>query len=67
LDKTIFAKAMSKFNIGIHVMNMKEFMQFIGYAKENRDIFDYYPVQRIENFVENPSVINQSEFVENKY
>lgn len=55
---------MSEFKIWIHVMEMKEFMRFIGYAKGDKNKFDYFLVERIKNFVNNPSIIIQSEFVD---
>lgn len=44
-------------------MEMKEFMRFIGYAKGDKNKFDYFLVEKIKNFINNPSIINQSEFV----
>jgi hypothetical protein len=58
----IMANAMIEHNIYIHIMDLKEFMRFIGYSKGDRNQFDYFLVQRIEHFVKNPSIGTLSEF-----
>jgi len=65
-DTTVRAliEAMIEGKIWIHVMDMKEFMRFIGYAKESKDQFDYLLTQRIESFVKEPSIFMQAEFLE---
>lgn len=57
-------KAMTEFNIWIHVMDLKEFMQFVGYAKGDKNKFDYLLGERIKAFVEKPSFFIQTHFVE---
>ncbi|MGQ7854461.1 hypothetical protein ACUN24_09450 [Pedobacter sp. WC2501] len=65
-EKTILTllNAMIEVKIWIHVMDMKEFMRYIGYARDSKDRFDALLTHRIENFVRNPSIFTQTEFVE---
>ncbi len=64
-DETIQAllEAMLKVKIYIHVMDMSEFTRFIGYSKGDKNKFDYFLIERIENFVKNPSLAIRTEFV----
>lgn len=57
---------MSDKNILIHIIDMNEIMQFIGHSKGNRNLFDTYFMQRMEDFVKNPSIIRQTKFVKGK-
>ncbi|MCF0057681.1 hypothetical protein [Dyadobacter sp. CY356] len=56
-------QAMLRTKISIHVMDMSEYIKFVGYSKGDKNQFDYFLTQRIENFIKNPSMINNTEFI----
>ena len=56
--------AMIDTNSMIHVMDMKEFMQFIGHARGDKHMFDHFLVQRARYFVENPTMFHRTEFID---
>ena len=47
----------------IHIMDMNELMQFIGHSKNDKNLFDYYLMERIKSFVENPSILRETKFL----
>jgi hypothetical protein len=60
----IVCEAMVESNSMIHVMDMIEFMQFVGYAQGDKDKFDYFLVQRVNNFVKNPTLFQRTIFTD---
>ncbi len=49
--------------IMIHIMDLNELMQFIGHSKKDKNLFDYYLMERIKSFVENPSILRETKFL----
>src|SRR5690348_13387149 len=56
-------KAMIETNGMIHVMDMKEFMQFIENAKGSMYQFDDFLVQRAQNFAKHPAIFVETRFL----
>lgn len=54
---------MSESGIMIHIMDMNELMQFVGHSKNDKDLFDYYLMERMQSFVENPSILRETKFI----
>lgn len=57
-------KAMIEGNMIVHLFDMKEFIRFIGYSKDDKHQFDFFLMQRAENFVKSQSVFLASKFVD---
>lgn len=57
-------KAVIEHKINIHIMDLKELMRFIEHSKGDRNIFDYFLMQRIEQFAKKPMIGTKSEFKE---
>lgn len=57
-------KAVLGGKIWIQVMELKEFMRFVGYSFDNKNRLDYLLMQRFENFVKEPSIFTQTQFVD---
>ncbi|OPC35443.1 hypothetical protein BAX97_11180 [Elizabethkingia meningoseptica] len=56
-------KTMSNNKIILHIMDLNELMQFIGYSNGDKKRFDYFLHKRFENFVESPSIFQQTKFI----
>ena len=65
-DKIVAAilNAMNDSKSMIHVMDMREFMQFVAHAKGDKQLFDYFLMQRIKYFVESRNLFQKSIFVD---
>ncbi|RZM29067.1 MAG: NERD domain-containing protein [Pedobacter sp.] len=48
----------------VHVLDLKELLQFIGHSNNDRNIFDDLLMQRVKKFVEHPTLLVRSEFHE---
>ena len=59
----LIIETMSECKMFIHVMDLQEFLQFIGYSNQDKDIFDSLLMQRAEKFVSNPKLHVRWEFV----
>jgi hypothetical protein len=59
-------KAMIETNSMIHVMDMKEFMQFVGNANDSMYQFDHFLVQRAQKFAEHPAIFVETRFLPGK-
>lgn len=46
----------------LHVMDLKDFLVFVGHSNGNRDILDDLLMQRAKKFVENPVLHVRTEF-----
>lgn len=55
---------MSECRMFIHVMDLREMMQFIGYSNNDRNIFDDLLMQRAKKFVERPTLHARYNFFE---
>jgi hypothetical protein len=59
-------KAMIESNSMIHVLDMKEFMQFIGYAKGDKYRFDDFLCQRANHLVQNRTLFQNEKFIDKR-
>jgi hypothetical protein len=55
-------KAMMEQRMFLNVMELKEFMQFVGYSKGNKHNLDYFLMQRAQNFVKEPGIHTKTVF-----
>lgn len=58
----VLLNAMIECKAYIHIMDMKEYMRYVGYSIGDKNNFDYYLIERIENFVKNPTLNARTEF-----
>ena len=60
----LIVDTMTNYKIFAHVMELQELLRFIGYCKNDRNIFDDLLMQRAKSFVEHPTLHVRSEFHE---
>jgi hypothetical protein len=60
---TSILKAMIESHSMIHVMDMREFMQFIGHAQGDKDRFDHFLVERATHFAQKPTMFVTTKFM----
>ena len=65
-DSTIrlIINTMAECKMFVHVMDLQEMLQFIGYSNNDRNIFDDLLMQRAKRFVEHPTLHVRSQFYE---
>ena len=61
LKKVLMAMIENRFYL--HIMDFRELMQFIGYSQGSKDKFDYFLVQRVQNFIKEPEIFTRAKFV----
>ena len=60
----LIINTMAECKMFVHVMDLQEMLQFIGYSNNDKNIFDDLLMQRVKRFVEHPTLHVRSQFYE---
>lgn len=60
----LIINTMAECKLFVHVMDLQEIMQFVGYSNNDRNIFDDLLMQRAKKFVEQPTIHSHYKFCE---
>jgi hypothetical protein len=60
----LIINTMAECKMFVHVMDLQEILQFVGYSNNERNIFDDLLMQRAKKFIEQPTVHSRYQFFE---